>query len=93
MVLRKRIEKLQVTLWVRARQISAQINESLVLSQDTAEHGRLKVLEGQLDTVRKRLAKVEYIAQSRRDRKHSAKKRTIATTPSPVIPHLAVTTP
>ncbi len=35
MVLKKRIEKLQVTLWVRARQISAQINESLILPDDT----------------------------------------------------------
>ncbi len=70
MVLKKRIEKVQITLWVRARRLAAQINESLVLSADTVEYNRVKALEQQLDTVRKRLAKVEYIAHSRLDRKN-----------------------
>jgi hypothetical protein len=70
MVLKKRIEKVQVTLWVRARRLAAQINESLVMSKDTVEFNRIKALEQQLDTVRKRLAKVESIAHSRLDRKN-----------------------
>jgi len=69
MVLRKRIEKLQMTLWVRARQLSMQINESVIFPEDTTEYNHIKSLEQQLDAVRRRLAKVEYIAQSRLDRK------------------------
>ncbi|MBI3660810.1 hypothetical protein HY230_10140 [Candidatus Acetothermia bacterium] len=82
MVLRKRIEKLQMTLWVRARQLSVQINESVIFPEDTTEYSRIKSLEKQLDTVRRRLDKVEYIAQSRLDRKDALKSR-------PMIDHVA----
>jgi hypothetical protein len=93
MVLKKRIEKLQVTLWVRARQISAQINESLILPEDTNEYSRLKALEAQLDTVRKRLAKVEYIAQARLDKKQMLKKMFIETPNAITNNSIAVTAP
>ena len=101
MVLRKRIEKLQMTLWVRARQLSIQINDSVIFPEDTTEYNHIKSLEKQLDAVRRRLAKVEYIAQSRLDRKMLKSNEmnelmvndssTVA--PPTVLDHVAVTAP
>lgn len=99
MVLRKRIEKLQMTLWVRARQLSVQINESVIFPEDTTEYSRIKSLEKQLDAVRRRLTKVEYIAQSRLDRKDALKNQpmidNVASSLSPptVLDNVAVTAP
>ena len=98
MVLRKRIEKLQMTLWVRARQLSMQINESVVFPEDTTEYNHIKSLEQQLDAVRRRLAKVEYIAQSRLDRKMPKSNEIMingssTVAPPTVLDNVAVTAP